>query len=339
MSRRRFLQASALIGTSAITGGLGLSTARSQPSAPDGATGRPVQIRMAGYGPPTTSFSRALTLIGNRLAARFADEVDVKYIYNVMDVGYNSSDITWLVDTGVLTLGYYTMTEGIPELELAALPFLFPDTIAARAAMDGRLGQAVTERIEAQMNYRVLGYFENGFRHISNRVRPIRTPADLKDLKIRVLGVQARTFELLGADPQAISLPAAIAAIQAGTLDGQENPFANTVTYGIYPFHRYHTATYHSYLSRPIFVHRPSFAAWPEALRTEMQTAVRDAVALQRDLHDREEEESAAIIRAAGGEIIELTPDEQAVFIEAVAPIYDEARATYSPELLSLVNL
>ena len=339
MSRRRFLKTSALIGTSAAANALGLFTARAQPRAPDSATGRTVQIRMAGYGPPTTSFSRALTLIGDRLTARFGAEVDVKYVYNVMDVGYNSVDVMWLVDTGVLTLGYYTMTEGIPELELAALPFLFPDTATARGAMDGALGQAVTERIESQTNYRVLGYFENGFRHVSNRVRPIRTLADLKDLKIRVLGVQARTFELLGADPQAISLSEALAAIRAGTLDGQENPFANTVTYGIYPFHQYHTATYHSYLSRPIFVHRPSFEAWPEAVRMEMQAAVRDAVAFQRDLHDQEEEESAAIIRAAGGEIIELTADEQAAFVAAVVPIYDEARAKFSPELLSLVDL
>ena len=339
MSRRRFLKTSALLGASAVTGGLGLSAARAQSRAPDSATGRPTQIRMAGYGPPTTSFSQALTQIGDRLVARFADEVDVKYVYNVMDVGYTAGDLLWLVDTGVLTFGYFTMTEGIPELELAALPFLFPDTTAARAALDGRLGQAVTERIEAQTNYRVLGYFENGFRHVSNRVRPIRTPADMKGLTIRVLGVQARTFELFGADPQSISLAAALAAIQAGTLDGQENPFANTVTYGIYPYHQYHTATYHSYLSRPIFVHRPSFEAWPEALRTELQAAVHDAVAFQRDLHDQEEEESAAIIRAAGGEIIELTPAEQAAFVEAVAPIYDEARARYGPELLSLVNL
>ncbi len=339
MSRRRFLKTSALIGTSAAANALGLSTARAQPRAPDSATGRTVQIRMAGYGPPTTSFSRALTLIGDRLTARFGAEVDVKYVYNIMDVGYNSVDVMWLVDTGVLTLGYYTMTEGIPELELAALPFLFPDTAAARGAMDGALGQAVTERIESQTNYRVLGYFENGFRHVSNRVRPIRTLADLKDLKIRVLGVQARTFELLGADPQSISLSEALVAIRAGTLDGQENPFANTVTYGIYPFHRFHTATYHSYLSRPIFVHRPSFEAWPEAVRMEMQAAVRDAVVLQRDLHDQEEEESAAIIRAAGGEIIELTADEQAAFVAAVVPIYDEARAKFSPELLSLVDL
>ena len=339
MSRRQFLKTSALVGAGAVAGGLGLSAARAQPGAPGSATTSPVQIRMGGYGPPTTSFSRALTQIGDRLSEKFGDEVDVKYVYNVMDVGYTASDVTWLVDTGVLTFGYFTMTAGIPELELAALPFLFPDSAAARAAMDGELGRAVTERIESQTNYRVLGYFENGFRHISNRVRPVHTPADLTDLTIRVLGVQARTFELLGADPQAISLADAITGITTGTLDGQENPFANTVTYGIHPYHQYHTATYHSYLSRPIFVHRPSFETWPEALQQELQAAVHEAVAFQRDLHDQEETEAEAIIRAAGGEIVELTPEQKAAFVEAVAPIYDEARAKFDPELLSLVDL
>lgn len=339
MSRRQFLKTSALVGAGAVAGGLGLSAARAQPGAPGSATTSPVQIRMGGYGPPTTSFSRALTQIGDRLSEKFGDVVDVKYVYNVMDVGYTAGDVAWLVDTGVLTFGYFTMTAGIPELELAALPFLFPDSAAARAAMDGELGRAVTERIESQTNYRVLGYFENGFRHISNRVRPVHTPADLTDLTIRVLGVQARTFELLGADPQAISLADAITGITTGTLDGQENPFANTVTYGIHPYHQYHTATYHSYLSRPIFVHRPSFETWPEALQQELQAAVHEAVAFQRDLHDQEETEAEAIIRAAGGEIVELTPEQKAAFVEAVAPIYDEARAKFDPELLSLVDL
>ena len=335
MSRRRFLKTSALFGAGAITGGLGLSAARAQSGATDG----PTPIRMGGYGPATTSFSQALKQIGDRLAARFGEEVDVRYVYSVTDVGYGPRDLAWLVDSGVLTLGYLQMSAGIPELELAALPFLFQDTTAARAAMDGPLGQAAIERIESQTNYRVLGYFENGFRHVSNNVRPVRAPADMRSLKIRVLPVQARAFELLGADPQTMGIPDAVAALQAGTLDGQENPFANAVNYGLYATQQYFTATYHSYLSRPIFVHRTSYEAWPEALQTELQAAVRDAVAWQRDQHDQEEEESAAIIRAAGGEIIELTADEHAAFVEAVAPIYAETRATYDPELLSLIDL
>ena len=98
--------------------------------------------------------------------------------------------------------------------------------------MDGRLGELLTARVEAETDYRILGWFENGLRHISNLVRPVRAPADLADLRIRVLPsqVHARTFELLGARPEIMDLSEAIERVKAGTLDAQENPFANTVT-------------------------------------------------------------------------------------------------------------
>ncbi len=229
---------------------------------------------MGGYGPPSTGFSLALKKIGDRLEAGFGDEVEVKYVYNILDLGYRGEDILWLVEQGVLTLGYQSssyLTERVPDLGAADLPFLFPDARQARSGMDGRLGQVLTARIEAGMNYRILGYFENGFRHVSNRLRPIRTPADMKGMKIRVLPsqMQARTFELLGADPKMMDLSEAIEAVKAGTLDAQENPFANTVTYGVHKYHRFHSATNHFYLSRPIFLHRPTFDAWPRALQDD----------------------------------------------------------------------
>ena len=207
--------------------------------------------------------------------------------------------------------------------------------------MDGRLGRVLTAKIEAGTNYRIVGYFENGFRHVSNRVRPIHTPADMKGLTIRVLPsqVQARTFELLGAVPRIMDLSEAIEAIKAGKLDAQENPFANTVTYGVHHFHRFHTATNHFYLSRPIFVHRPSFEAWPRPLQEELRDAIREAVAFQRDLHMKEEEDAMAAIRKEGGEIVELTPEQHKAFIAAVSPIYGEARSQYGRDLLTLLNL
>jgi len=299
---------------------------------------------MGGYGPPTTGFSLALKQIGDRLEARFGDEVEVKYVYNILDLGYRGEDILWLVEQGVLTLGYQSssyLTDRVHDLGIADLPFLFSDTQQARAAMDGRLAQLLTDRIEAAVGYRILGYFENGFRHVSNRLRPIRVPADMKGMKIRVLPskVQERTFQLLGADPKIMDLSETIEAVKAGTLDAQENPFFNTVTYGVHKFHRFHSATNHFYLSRPIFLHRQSFDAWPRALQEELRAAVRDAVAFQRDLHVKEEENAMATIRKEGGEILELTPEEHKAFVAAVTPIYGEARSQYGRELLKLVNL
>ena len=359
MLRRKFLRTSALIGAGALASELvmpvsALAGQAAGPAnaagggepqkAPTSATSKPIRIRMGGYGPPNTGFSLALKRIGDQLKAKFGNDIEVKYVYNIMDLGYRGEDILSLVEDGVLTLGYQSssyMTDRVPDLGMVDLPFLFPTTEKARAAMDGQLGTVLAATIEARMNYRILGYFENGFRHVSNRVRPVHTPADMRGLIIRVLPskVQARTFELLGAVPKIMDLTEAIQGVKDGTLDAQENPFANTVTYGVHKYHRYHTMTNHFYLSRPIFLHRQSFDAWPQELQLAMREAVRDAVAYQRDLHVKEEDQAAATIRKEGGEIIELTPEQHQAFVTAVSPIYTEARSQYTRELLALVNL
>src|SRR5438132_2893758 len=166
----------------------------------------PIAIRMGGYGPPTTGFSRALKHIGDQLEAKFGSGVEIKYVWNILDLGYRAEDILWLVEHGLITLGYQSssyLTDRVPQLGVVDLPFLFADLNAARAAMDGALGSELAEKIEDRVNYRILGWLENGFRHISNRLRPVRRPADLAGMRIRVLPskVQARTFELLGATP------------------------------------------------------------------------------------------------------------------------------------------
>jgi TRAP-type transport system periplasmic protein len=315
MSRRRFLKASIAIGAAAVAHAAeGSALAAPLQAASSQKTRRPIRTVMGGYGPPSTGFSQALKRVGDRLAAKFGDGVEVKYVYNILDLGYRGEDILWMVEQGILTLGYQSssyLTERVPDLGVADLPFLFSDATKARAAMDGRLGQVLTARIEAGMNYRILGYFENGFRHVSNRLRPVRTAADLKGMRIRVLPsrVQERTFELLGAVPKVMDLSEAIEAVKAGTLDAQENPFANTVTYGVHQFHKFHSETNHFYLSRPIFLHRQSFDAWPKELQEELRAAIHDAVLVQRDAHVKEEVDAMAAIRAAGGEILTLTAE------------------------------
>jgi TRAP-type transport system periplasmic protein len=344
MLRRDFLKTSGVVGAGALAGGVASSEAGAGQHAPAVSVRKPVRILMGGYSPADNGFSLALKRIGDRLSAKFKGDVDVKYVYNILDLGYRGDDILWLVESGVLTLGYQSssyLTDRVPDLGVADLPFLFQDQTTARGAMDGRFGRFLVERIEANMDFRILGWFENGFRHVSNRVRPVRVPADMKGLTIRVLPskVQARTFELLGAVPKIMDLSEAITAVKAGTLDAQENPFLNTVTYGVHNFHKFHTATNHFYLSRPIFLHRPTFDKWPRELQDEMRAAIADTVAFQRNLHVKEEEDAAAAIKKVGGDILELTPEQHTAFVDAVTPIYGEARSQYSKELLGLVNL
>jgi TRAP-type transport system periplasmic protein len=302
------------------------------------------QIRMGGYGPPTTGFSRAMKRIGDRLEAQFGGRVEIKYVWNIMDLGYKAEDILWLVEDGLLTLGYQSssyLTDRIPELGVLDLPFLFGTTGQARAAIDGPLGRALAAKIEEKADYRILGFFENGLRHLSNRLRPVRTPSDMASMRIRVLPskVQERTFELMGATPMRMDLTEAIAMIGNGELDAQENPLTNTVTYGVHKFHRFHTLTSHFYISRPVFVHRAAFDSWPDDLQAAMRRAVIEAITFQRDDHEREEEDARAAILAAGCEIAELTPAEHGAFAAAVQPIYGEARRQYGDDLLALAGV
>ena len=301
------------------------------------------QIRLGGYGPANTSFSQSLKMIGDRLENQFGKDVDIKYIYNIMDLGFKGEDILWLTEHGFLTVSYQSssyLTDRVPELGFVDLPFLFKDNAQARRAMDGDLGKYLSRKTEERINYKILGYFENGFRQISNKIRPIHTPEDFDGMSIRVLpsDVQARTFELLGASPKRLDLTEAIAGVIDGSLDAQENPFANTVTYGVHKHHKYHTVSNHFYISRSIMCNRTAYYTWPEELKYAMNEAVQEAVLWQRNQAEQEVIEARKAIEDEGHEIIELTPEKQNLFSLAVQPQLDDARETFGSMMFDLIE-
>ena len=198
----------------------------------------------------------------------------------------------------------------------------------------------LARKIEERVNYRILGFFENGFRHISNRKRPIRTPADFAGLRIRVLPskIQARTFELLGAVPLRLDLTEAIAAIEAArstrrrTRCRTPSPTACTSFIASTRFRTISTSRGRSSCIAPRSMPGPT------TFKPPCSTPCTEAIAFQRDLHVHEEEDAHRAIEAAGGEIVALTPDQHDAFVAAVSPIYGEARQQYGEDLLALVG-
>ena len=301
------------------------------------------QIRLGGYGPPDTSFSQSLKMIGDRLINQFGNDVDIKYVYNIMDLGFRGEDILWLTEHGFLTISYQSssyLTDRVPELGFVDLPFLFKNNAQARNAMDGKLGKYLSEKTEERINYKILGYFENGFRQISNKIRPIYTPDDFCKMSIRVLpsDVQARTFELLGASPKRLDLTEAIAGIVDGSLDAQENPFTNTVTYDVHKHHKYHTHSNHFYISRSIMCNRTAYYEWPEELKIATAEAVQEAVSWQRKRVEDEVIEAQTAIKNEGHEIIELNPEQQTLFSLAVQQQHDDARKIFGNKMFKLME-
>jgi TRAP-type C4-dicarboxylate transport system substrate-binding protein len=304
----------------------------------------PIRITLGGYGPPNTTCSRGIKVLGDTLAAQFGKAVAVHYVWNVMDFGYKAADLLWMAEDGVLSLSYQStsyLADRVPEMDLADLPFLFEGLEQARTAMDGAFGAWMTDRIEARIpGYRVLGFFENGYRHISNRLRPVRTLADLKDMRVRLMPgeIHRRSFELMGAVPCPLDLKPGLEAVMAGTVDAQENPFANTVDYGAHTVHRFHTLSAHCYLSRGLYMNRAQFERWPAALQEGMRAAARKAILAQRDLAVEEERHARNTIEAAGGEVVELTPQARAAFKQAVQPLHEEARRRFGDEVFRLIE-
>ena len=125
MRRRDFLKTSAVAGAGTLAGGITPVGAAVQNRAPAIATRRPIRMILSGYAPANNGFSLALKRIGDRLSAKFKGDVDVKYVYNILDLGYRGEDILWLVESGVLTLGYQSssyLTERVPDLGIADMP-------------------------------------------------------------------------------------------------------------------------------------------------------------------------------------------------------------------------
>jgi TRAP-type C4-dicarboxylate transport system substrate-binding protein len=277
-----------------------------------------------------------MKIIGERLQAQFGDAVDVKYIWNVMDFGYKGGDLLWMVEHGILTLAYQStsyLADRVPELDLADLPFLFEGVDQARAAMDGELGAYLTRKIEERIPaYRVVGYFENGYRHISNRLHPVRTPEDIKGMRVRLMPgrMHEQSFAQLGAIPCPLDLKPGLEAIVSGAVDAQENPMANTVDYGAHKAHRYHTLTGHCYLSRGIYVNRSQYDSWPAELQNALRAAAREAVDAQRKLAVAEEDAARRVIEEAGGEVIELSSAQRAAFAAKVRTLHDLARSRFA---------
>jgi TRAP-type C4-dicarboxylate transport system substrate-binding protein len=284
-----------------------------------------------------------MKVLGDSVAEQFDKEVSIHYVWNVMDFGYKAADLLWMAEDGVLSMAYQStsyLADRVPEMDLADLPFLFDNLDQARAAMDGAFGAWMTQKIEERIpGYRVLGFFENGYRHISNRLRPVHTLGDLKGMKVRLMPgeIHRRSFELMGAVPCPLDLKPGLQAVLAGTVDAQENPLANTVDYGAHKVHRFHTLTEHCYLSRGLYFNRAQFDRWPATLQEAMRAAARKAVVAQRELAIEEERHARKAIENAGGEVMALTAQARAAFVQAVKPLHDDLRQRFGDAVFALI--
>ncbi|MDP7663774.1 MAG: TRAP transporter substrate-binding protein [Nitrospinota bacterium] len=307
---------------------------------------QPIKIRLAGYSPPDSTHSQASIHFKESLEKRLGNAVDVDVYWNILDFGYRADDLLSMVECGLLTMCYFStsyLTNLFPELyqlEIIDLPFVFENEESAHSALDGALGKYLTEKTEECIGYRVLGYWDNGFRQLSNLLRPVRSPAELEGMRIRLQPneVHIKTFELLGAVPVPADLKEGIEKIVSHDVDAQENPLANTVTYGVTDHHNHITMSAHFFGARGLYIHKESFDSWPEDVRLAVRDSAQEAIQVQRDLALSKEKALRVQLEEEGVNVVDLTSSERKAFVEAIKPILDEARTRLGEDLFSLLE-
>jgi len=240
------------------------------------------------------------------------------------------------VEMSVMNAGILSGT--VPQFGVVDLPFLFSTPQEADAVMDGPVGTQLAERLPAQRLVG-LGFWELGFRHLTNERRPVNTVEDVQGLKIRVVqsAVPVSTFNTLGANAVPLPYPELYSALETGTVDGQENPLANIVNAKFTEVQKYLTLTGHQYNPQIVIVSKTFWDrldADEQALLQEAATEARDYQRqVSRDANDGFLQE----IRESGMEVVELSPEQLQGFRTAVEPVVAEFRDQIGAETVDAV--
>ncbi|CUU41599.1 Extracytoplasmic solute receptor protein yiaO [Blastochloris viridis] len=229
----------------------------------------------------------------------------------------------------------------VSQLNLFALPFLMPDFRALDAITSGPAGKMVFDVI-ATKDVVPLAWGENGFRELSNSKRDVRTPEDLKGLKIRVVGSPLfnETFTALGANPTQMSWADAQPALSTGAVDGQENPLAVYSLAKLYTLGQKHLTLW-GYVADPLIfaVSKPVWDTFSPEDQALLRAAAADAGAYGRDIARKgitvEDPSLLTQIEAAGVTVTRLSPAQQKAFQKATAAVYDKWKARIGADLVT----
>jgi len=298
---------------------------------------------IGGYGPEKSAHGEGLAVFRDHVVTSTAGEVEVDVTWNIMSDGHPNTELFDLVESGRMFLCYFSTSylgDRVDELNVLETPFLFDDLGAAHRALDGSLGDRLRQAIRGRTPFEALGFWDNGFRHLTNGRHPIHTPEDCRGLSVRMQpnGIHEELIRCWGAIPVAVELSQAIQLIVTGGVDAQENPLANTVAYGVNEVHRFVTMTGHLYGARGLFANQAVYAALPEDLRAVVDEGVRLAIAAQREAAARTEERLRREMEADGIEFVDLDDCERGAFRLAAAPAVDLAKRLVPGELYELVS-
>jgi tripartite ATP-independent transporter DctP family solute receptor len=214
----------------------------------------------------------------------------------------------------------------VPEYAAFGMPFLFANLGQAWKLLDGPLGQELAQK-SADKGMIVLGYWDNGIRHMSNSKKPILKPEDLKGMKMRTPpdSVTVDIMQALGAEAQQIKFAELYVALQQGVVDGQENPLMNIHASKLYEVQKFISLTGHKYEMTPFLMSKRTWDRLSEADRKFVREAAAEATALQRKLSQESDDKLVAELKSKG---VRIDVADKTAFEKATTSVDDKWMAS-----------
>lgn len=203
------------------------------------------------------------------------------------------------------TNGNSFYTAFAPKLNVLDLPYLFNDYTHVAAVIDGPIGQSLLEEF-TQYNIKGLAFLDQGFRHATNNVRPIRVPDDFKGLKMRVAPNKAHVmcFQLLGANVVTMSFTEVYMAMQTHAIDAEENPTNTILVNRFHEVQKYMSLTRHAYTVGPLVMNLKKFNSLPKAQQAILIDAAKTMATNLRNTHQKLEADQLKELQASGMQVI-----------------------------------
>ena len=225
----------------------------------------------------------------------------------------------------------------VKEFGLLDFPFLFSNARQADAMVDGPLGKMLNARLNDK-GIVVLGFFDLGFRNVTNSKRPITKGEDLDGLKLRVIPnpVFIETFKTFKANPVPMPFAELYGALENKAVDGQENPYAVILSSKFYEVNKYVSETNHVYATNPIQISKRFWEKLSAAEQKLIQDAATEAQNYQR-VASREVSSKAVVeLKAKGMVFNTIAASEQARMRSAVKAVHEKFAASYDPAVVKL---
>lgn len=301
-----------------------------------------IELKFGGYQGDKSVHTRGGRVLAEAVAEETDGAVTIAFDESIVARGHKAAELLTMTESGALDGCYFSssyLAKRVPELGLFDQHFVVPDRRRAYALLDGALGDRLRTEVAKATGYEVLGYWDNGLRHITSAV-PIKSVADCKGIKLRTLANEdhQRVFRALGFDPQALDVRDLPEAVKTGRVDAQENPLTNTLNFGIHDTHRHILLTRHLLGVALVLFNAKRLAGLAPEHRAGLQRAVDRATQAQRRFAEEDDAICSAALRAQGVELTELDEATRAAFAAATRPEVEVTRASFSPELRALFD-